>query len=130
IDWPVELAKLSAEGEVYGLEFLAGPLNYWYSKASGRNSAQIGEIDAFLKERGATASEVLAQAGKIILDFAGKHPLSPSAAWRERAVSRRARILALFVLCCKMAAKRKIRVDEAVCTQIFLELLDLIELLR
>jgi len=130
ISWPAELADRASGIQALGLEFLSGPLNYWYARAGTRSTEQIAEIDTFLKERGATAGEILARAGKIIVDFADNHPLSNSAAWEERAVSRRARVLALFVLCCKMASKRKVKFDEAVFVRVFGELLNLIELLR
>ena len=130
IVWPKEISGRSA-ANVYGLGFLAGPLNYWYNKASGgRPSKDIAETDAVLKERGVTASQVLAQSGAIIVDFARAYPASSSTAWDEASISGRARILALYVLCCKAAIKRKIKIDEAICSAITLHLLELIELLR
>jgi len=130
IAWPQDASGRSEIADVFGLEFLAGPLNYWYSKANGRDSKKVAEVDAVLKQRGATASQVLSQSGAIILDFVSKHPLSASTAWEESTVSRRARVLALYLLCCKMAVKRKIRFDEAVCSEIILRLLDIVEVLR
>jgi len=127
IAWPSELPTRTAEAQVLGLELLSGPLNYWYVKASGGSDA---EIDALIKERSVSAGEILARAGKIIVDFADSHPPSHSAAWAESAVSRRAPVLALFVLCCKLATKRKVKFDEAVFLRVFNELLNLIEVLR
>jgi colicin import membrane protein len=130
IAWPAESPNRGAEGQVFGLDFLSGPLNYWYSKANGRASNQITKVDAVLKGRGVAASEMLSYAGKIILDFAEKHPLSISVAWEEKAITHRTRVFALFVMCCKMAAKRKVKFDEAVCTKVYCLLLELIEVLR
>jgi hypothetical protein len=130
IAWPAESPNRGAEGQVFGLDFLSGPLNYWYSKANGRASNQITEVDAVLKGRGVAASEMLSYAGKIILDFAEKHPLSISVAWEEKAITHRTRVFALFVMCCKMAAKRKVKFDETVCTKVYCLLLELIEVLR
>ena len=130
IAWPERFPDRGTEFDILGLEFLSGPLNYWYTKASGQTRGPVAEIDAVMKERGAVASEILARAGAIILDFTQKHPLAPTEAWKELVASRRVRVLALFVLCCKMAAKRKVKFDEAVFTAVFGHLLDLIEVLR
>lgn len=127
ISWPVDISGRAAEIQALGLEFLSGPLNYWYGKANNRSAP---EIDALVKERGVTAGEILTRAGRIIVDFADAHPFANSKAWEENAVSRRARVLALFVLCCKMAAKRKVKFDEGIFLRVFSELLNLIEVLR
>jgi hypothetical protein len=130
IAWPKELSTRPAEMQGLGLEFLSGVLNYWYSKAANRSTEEIAEIDALVKERGVTAGEILARAGRILIDFADAHPLANDAAWEENAVSRRARVFALFVLCCRLAAKRKVKFDEAVFLRVFNELLTMIEVLR
>ena len=53
----------------------------------------------------------------MILDFLGKHPrASAPSAWEEKKLTRRVRVLTLFVLCCKAALKRKIKFSEAGCT--------------
>jgi hypothetical protein len=130
VKWPTECAGRGEEAQAFGLEFLIGPLAYWYSKANGRSTGDVAEIDALLKERGTVASEILSLAGKIILDFAQSHPLSASAAWEENSVSRRSRVLILYVLCCKMALKRKVKFDEAVCASVLRLLLESIEVLR
>ncbi|HTT97658.1 MAG TPA: hypothetical protein VMF58_06375 [Rhizomicrobium sp.] len=130
VAWPAELPNRAAETQVLGLEFLAGPLNYWYSKAGNSSSDRNVEIDALIKERGVGAGEILARAGKIIVDFADRHPVANSKAWEENAVSRRARVLALFVLCCRMAVKRNVKFDEAILLRVFHELLNMIEVLR
>ncbi|MEI9929111.1 MAG: hypothetical protein WDM89_00730 [Rhizomicrobium sp.] len=129
VAWPTECPR-KAQPLLLGLEFLAGPLTYWYSKANGFDRGKMGEIDAVLKERGATASDILFRSGQIILDFIKAHPPLPSAAWNADSIARRARILVLFVLCCKMAAKKKVKFDAAACTEVFRQLLDVIEILR
>lgn len=130
VAWPQEASRRSDLANILGLEFLAGPLNYWYSKANGNDSKKVAEVDAVFKQHGAMATQILSQSGAIILDFVSKHVLSASTAWEGGAVSRRARVFALYILCCKMAAKRKIKFDEAVCADVILHLLDLIEILR
>ncbi|HVU19193.1 MAG TPA: hypothetical protein VHE09_00555, partial [Rhizomicrobium sp.] len=130
VKWPDDASSRSETADLFGLEFLSGPLNYWYSKANGRESKKVAEVDAVLKARGATASQILSQAGAIIMDFVTTHPLSASIAWEENAVSRRSRVLALYLLCCKMAIKRKIKFDESVCSEVILRLLDHVEVLR
>jgi hypothetical protein len=131
IAWPQEISDRATESQILGLEFLTGPFAYWYSKAGGRSNEQIAEIDALLKERGVKASEILSRAEVVMADFAGNYPAaSTSNAWQEKAVSRRARVFTLYVLCCKMALKRHIRFNTEAFTLVFRNLLDLIELLR
>ncbi|HVV65175.1 MAG TPA: hypothetical protein VHC42_06885 [Rhizomicrobium sp.] len=131
IAWPAEFESRGAERRALSLDFLIPPLSYWYSKANGRDMERIAEIDAVLKERGVTASDILAQAGAVILDFAGTHPRAgDSPAWSEDAIAGRCRAMAFFVLCCKMALKRRIKFDEAACAAVSRELIRLIEVLR
>jgi hypothetical protein len=131
IAWPEEISDRATSIQILGLEFLTGPLSYWYSKASGRGGKQLAEIDVLLKDRGVKASEILSRAERAMLDFAAHYPAdAASDAWREKAVSRRVRVLMLYVLCCRMALKRHIRFDADAFTRIFRNLLDLIELLR
>jgi hypothetical protein len=131
IAWPEEISDRATSVQVLGLEFLIGPLSYWYSKAGGHSSKQLAEIDAVLKDRGIKASEILSRAEKVMMDFAASYPASrASDAWQEKAISRRVRVLVLYVLCCKMAVKRHIRFDMEAFTLIFRNLLDMIEVLR
>lgn len=131
IAWPEEISDRATSIQILGLEFLTGPLSYWYSKASGHGSKQLAEIDAALKDRGVKASEILSRAERIMMDFAMRYPAgAASDAWQEKAVSRRVRVLTLYVLCCRMALKRHIRFDTNAFAGIFRNLLDLIEVLR
>ncbi len=131
IAWPSEFPSRGAERRALGLDFLIPILSYWYSKANARDMERIAEIDALLKERGVTASDILAQAGAVILDFAKNHPrASQSPAWSADAMAGRCRAMMFFVLCCKMALKRRIKFDEAACAAVSHELFQLIELLR
>ncbi|HEY1963138.1 MAG TPA: hypothetical protein VGG69_12015, partial [Rhizomicrobium sp.] len=52
------------------------------------------------------------------------------AAWQERAVQRRAIAFVSYLLCCRMAALRKIRFEQAHCEPVFRGLLQLLEWLR
>ena len=131
VGWQSADADARAQSRLFGLGFLIAPLSYWYSKASDRKSAQLGKIDASLKQRGVTASAILGNAGDIIRDFAEKMPLQASSpAWQEQPVSTRIRALTLYILCCKLAVKRRIKFDDAVCGAVFRSLIDHIEFLR
>ncbi len=131
IDWAMPLSGRRARISLFGLEFLLAPLTYWYCKANGREAELVATIDAHLKQRGVTASELLARAGEIIVDFAAKNSREANpAAWDAETLPRRARVLTLYVLCCKAAVKRRIKFDEALCGAVFRNLLDLIEALR
>ena len=131
IAWPREMPDRATGIQILGLEFLIGPLDYWFSKAGGRSSGQTGEVDAMLKQHGTKASEILSRAEKVMLDFAQNYPPDrTSDAWQETMVSRRARVYALYILCCKVALARRIRFDKTAFTIIFRHLLDLIERLR
>ena len=66
-----------AQSRVFGLGFLIAPLSYWYSKASDRKSEQLQKIDASLKQRGVTASAILANAGDIGLVRRRRNAASP-----------------------------------------------------
>jgi hypothetical protein len=130
IDWQASMEERAAS-RLFGLGFLLAPLSYWYSKASERKSEGIAKVDAMLKERGVTASALLESAGRIIRDFSEKVPRhADSPAWREDAVSSRVRVLLLHTLCCRLAARRRIKFDEAVCGAIFRTLVDHLEFLR
>ena len=130
-DWGMELPDRKAGFFVNGLDFLTAPLTYWYAKANNQTSDKIAAIDAALKERGTTPNALLARATQIILDFIEKHPRSSApSVWDEKTVTRRAPVLALFILCCKAALKRKIKFSEAACTAVLRSLFDHIEALR
>ncbi len=131
IDWQSSGASARAQSRLFGLGFLIAPLSYWYSKASDRKNEQLEKIDASLKQRGVTASAILANAGDIIRNFTEMMPLQASSpAWQEFPVSTRIRVLTLYILCCKLAVKRRIKFDEAVCGAVFRSLVDHIEFLR
>jgi hypothetical protein len=131
IDWQSPVADGRAASRLFGLEFLIAPLSYWYSKASDRRGEQLEKIDAWLKQRGVTASTLLSDAGSIIRDFLEKMPSQvSSAAWQDVLVSARIRALTCYVLCCRLALKRRIRFDEAAFAAGFRGLTDHIELLR
>ena len=130
IDWQMPLEERTAS-RLFGLGFLIAPLSYWYSKASESKGAQIAKIDAFLKQQNVTASAMLERAGEFIADFAERVPReAASPAWREDAVSIRIRALTLFLLCCKLAVKRRIKFDETRCGAAFRLLVDHIEFVR
>jgi hypothetical protein len=131
IDWAMALPDRRSRFFLYGLEFLQAPLMYWYGKANGQKSEQYAATTAALKQRNAVPAQILTRAGEIIGDFARKHPLSAmSEAWDEKAVARRAPVLAAYALCCRAAVRRKIRFDEGLATGALLSLFDAIELLR
>jgi hypothetical protein len=130
IDWHAPQEGRAAS-RLLGLGFLVGPLTYWYCKASERKGGEIASTDLALKARGVTASALLERAGQIIFDFMDKMPLQPgSQGWDQDAVSSRIRVSLLYVLCCRLAAKRRIKFDEANCGAVFRGLVDHIEFLR
>ena len=129
--WPEDTSSPTSRAQILGLEFLISPLFYWYSKASGRNDRHVADIDELLKERQIKASEILARAEKLMVDFMVRYPSgSAPSAWQEDGVSRRARVFVLYLLCCKMALKRRIRFDAETFATVCAGLFDLIELLR
>ncbi len=131
VDWGMELPDRKAGYTLNGLDFLIGPLAYWYAKANNQTSERVAAADAALKERGTTPNALLARATQIILDFVEKHPRSSAPAlWDEKTLAKRVRVLALFILCCKSALKRKIKFNETACATILGALLDHIEVLR
>ena len=131
VDWGMELPDRNAGYMLNGLDFLAAPLAYWYAKANNQTSERIAAIDAALKGRGTTPNLLLARATQIILDFLEKHPRSSApAVWDDRTLTKRVRVLALFILCCKSALKRKMKFNETACATVFGALLDHCEVLR
>jgi hypothetical protein len=131
LDWSMEMPDRRQAQLFKGLEFLSGPIAYWYGKANGKNAESIGLIDAALKQRGTTPNALFARATQLILDFIAKHP--PAAApdaWIQNAIERRARLMMAWLLCAKTARKRKLAVNEAAARTIYAHLLDLLEYLR
>jgi hypothetical protein len=131
VDWSVEPDDKKARFVFYSLDFLTGPLAYWFAKVNGQNNEKIAAIDAALKERGTTPNALFVRATQIILDFLDKHPRAKGGiAWNDQPVIRRARVLALYVLCCRAALKRQIKFNDAAATAIIRALLDHAEALR
>jgi len=131
IDWDMDLEDHRAERTLLSLDFLTGPLAYWYARASGVTAERITQIDAALKQRGSSPNAILMRATQIVSDFIAKHPLDGEAeAWSEAVVRERARVMMLFLLCCKAALKRKIKFSESACSAATMHLLDMVEMLR
>jgi hypothetical protein len=112
------------------LEFVSGLLVYWLQKANRVSSNATAQIDKAVKRRKATASDLLGSAGDLILDFLQHETELPDSAWRLPVVQRRTCVLALYLLCCRTAAKRRIRFDEARCGPVFRSLLEALERIR
>src|SRR5262249_16685000 len=74
LDWSMELEGRREESTVLGLDFLTGPLMYWFSKAMGQSSETIAAIDAALRARNSSPAALFARATQIILDFLEKNP--------------------------------------------------------
>ncbi|HWA92668.1 MAG TPA: hypothetical protein VG889_21730 [Rhizomicrobium sp.] len=131
IDWAMAIADRRVRQLFKGLEFLSGPIAYWYGKANGSKVEAIGAIDKALKERGTSPNAQLARATQIIVDFIAKQPLTTAPdAWIQNSVERRARVMLAWLLCARTAQKRKLKIDAAAATTIHAHLLDLLELLR
>ena len=131
VDWSVELPDRKAGYIFNGLDFLSGPLTYWYAKANNQGSDRTAGIDAGLKERGSNPNALFVRAAQIIVDFIARHPRSSAPKlWEEELVLRRAPVLALFVLCCRVAYRRKLKFNENAFTTVFNALLDHAEILR
>ena len=131
IDWNVPLESEREAASFFGLSFLSSVLLYWYVKASGKTNDDLAAIDKTLKEKGVTASALLSRSGSIIADFAEQcRPSKTPSAWTRPALVQRAKVLLLFLLACRAAARRRIRFDAALCTPAFLGLVDAIEFLR
>jgi hypothetical protein len=131
IDWSVELPDRKANYIFNGLDFLSGPLAYWYAKANNQGSDRTAAIDAALKERGSNPNALLARATQIVVDFIARHPRSTAPKlWEEELVLRRAPVLAMFVLCCRVAYRRKLKFNESAFTLVYNALLDHAEMLR
>jgi hypothetical protein len=120
----------SAETALYSLGFVSEVLTYWFAKANRVSPAKYADIDAVLKTRNITASELLAQAGEILVQVAENSERVRDSAWLPRTMESRAVAFELFLLCCRIAAARKIRFDHSHCGPVFRGLLQLLEELR
>ncbi len=129
-DWQNAVSSRAAESVLYGLDFVTNVLVYWQMRANGLSSPNLTAIAAAAKERGITAASLLGAAGAVILDCLSAGNALPENAWHLPLLQRRARTCALFLLCCKIAATRRIRFDEAACTKVFFGLLEILERLR
>jgi hypothetical protein len=120
----------NAESALFAADYVTHVLTYWFYKANKASSPTLSEIDTLLKERGVTASALLGAVGEILTAFAQDAPRLREGAWHLSAMQRRAGAFALFLLCCRMAALRKIRFDPTHCGPVFRALLELFERLR
>jgi hypothetical protein len=131
IDWSVELPDRRSGYVFHGLDFLASPLAYWYAKANNQASDRTVAIDAALKERGTNPTALFARVTQILVDFIAKNPRATAPKlWDESIVLRRAPVLAMFVLCCRVAYRRKLKFNESAFTQVYDCLLEHAEILR
>lgn len=129
IDWSMDLPDDNARESLLGLDFLSPALTYWFMRANGSKAEEVAEVDRRLKERGVTASFMLNRAGEIISSFQQRRS-EPAFAWKDSVAWSRTRTLLLFLLCTKIAAKRRINFDETRCAPAFQALLEAFEWLR
>jgi hypothetical protein len=129
-DWAKEVESRADQYALYGLDFVASVLNYWYLRANGVALPKHAALGNTLKERGVTASTLLMAAGAVILDALENSEKMPAAAWETAYVQRRARACELFLLCCRTALSKRLKFDEAVCVPVFRGLIELLERLR
>jgi hypothetical protein len=129
-DWKAELPEAHANTSLHSLDFVSGLLVYWLQKANRTSSAALSQIDKVVKKRNATASALLGSAGDILFDFLQNETVLPDSAWRAPIVQRRACVFALYLLCCRTAAVRRIRFDETPCGPVFRGLLEALERIR
>jgi hypothetical protein len=130
IDWKTQSPEARADAFLHSLEFVSGLLVYWLQKANRVSSNATSQIDKAVKKRKTTASDLLGSAGDVILDFLQHEAELPDSAWRLAVVQRRTCVLALYLLCCRTAAKRRIRFDETRCGPVFRSLLEALERIR
>lgn len=131
IDAPQSLDAKDGGGERNEASVLSSVLVYWYAKANGATSEEITAVDEYLRQAGLTASSLLSRAGAAVLDASsGDGPSTTPAARNKVAAMRRAKVQLLFLLCCRIAAKRRIRFDVQLCKSVFLALLQTLEYLR
>jgi hypothetical protein len=129
-DWAAAPASRNITVAALGLDFAAGVLSYWFQKANKSRSKRIAQIDALVKQKNVTASGILDRVGQLILEATAKSVTLPPEAWQLTVTVRRARAMVLYLLCCRMAAQRKIKFDQAACTPIFRALVDILERIR
>ena len=129
-DWAKETKGRADRYTLYGLDFVASVLNYWYLRANGVTSPKLAPLGKILKQRGVSASTLLTAFGAVILDSVENTEKLPPAAWEISCVQRRARAFELFLLCCRMAALKRIKFDAAACGFVFRALVELLERLR
>jgi hypothetical protein len=131
IDWTAQAATDKAQRNLLGLEFLSPVLSYWFVRANNSKGEDVAKIDSLLKQKSITASFLLNRAGEIIADFAaidGARLRAP--AWTDATAAARARAFMLFLLCAKIASKRRIKFNDAHCGPALSALLDTLEWLR
>jgi hypothetical protein len=129
IDWSMDLPDDNARESLLGLDFLSPALTYWFMRANGSKAEEVAEVDRRLKERGVTASFMLNRAGEIISSFQQRKS-EPAFAWKDSVAWSRTRTLLLYLLCTKIAAKRRINFDQTRCAPAFQALLEAFEWLR
>jgi hypothetical protein len=129
-DWQNAVSSRGAENALYGLDFATNVLVYWQLKATGVSSPNLANIGTAVRERGITAASLLSAAGAVILDCLSAGNALPETAWHVTLLQRRARACEMFLLCCKIAARRRIRFDESACSKVFSGLLGILERLR
>jgi Heparinase II/III-like protein len=120
----------AAEDPFEGLEAASHVLTYWFLKANGGSSSRIASVDELIKARGLTASALLVRARDVILDCIEKSAALPLPASRAKSLKRAARAFELFLLCCRMAAFRRIKFDEAASGPVFAALVGILERIR
>lgn len=130
LDWAEAPQSRSAADAVYSFDFLTGVLTYWFQKANKESSKRIAQVDALAKEQGVTASAMLGRAGDALLHFLDASDKVPDRAWQIAPTFGRARAMALYLLCCRLAAQRRIRFDERSCGPVFHRYVDALEQLR
>jgi histone H1/5 len=131
VDWSVEMPDRRANYIFNGLDFLLSPLAYWYAKANNQGSERAAAVDAALKARGSNPNALFVRATQILVDFIARHPRSTAPKlWEEALVLRRAPVLAMFVLCCRVAYRRKLKFSESAFTAVYNALLDHAEIIR
>jgi hypothetical protein len=131
VDWSVEMPDRKSGYVFHGLDFLASPLAYWYAKANNQASDRTVAVDAALKERGTNPTALFARVTQILVDFIAKHPRATAPKlWDEDILLRRAPVLAMYVLCSRVAYRRKLKFNERAFTQVYDSLLEHAEILR
>ncbi len=121
---------VASEDPFDGIEAVSNVLTYWFLKANGASSSRTAPIDDMIKARGLTASAILARARDVILGCIDKAAALPVPTRRLRSLKRGARAFELFLLCCRMAAVRRIKFEETACGPVFRALIEILERIR